>query len=80
MGHGKRVVIINKIYRKLNEIYLSFIGAVRQIVTRWHYNETLTLTVTLKLTVIYGVKEDTKTKLQLMLYIKVILLGKGVGS
>jgi len=26
----------------------------------------------------HGVKDDTKTKLHLMLYIKVILLGKGV--
>jgi len=50
---------------------------VRHIVTRWHYNETLTLT--LKVTVIYGVKDDNRTKLHLMLYISyiVILLGKG---
>jgi len=57
----------------------KLIRAVRHIVTRWHYNETLALTLTVKLTVIYVVKDDTKTKLHLMLYIKVILLGKVAG-
>ena len=54
-------------------------GAVCQIVTRWHYNKALTLTITLKIIVIYGEKDDIKTKLHLMLYVKVILLGNGVG-
>jgi len=41
------------------------IGAVRQIVTMWHHNETLTLT--LKITVIYAVKDETEIKLHLVL-------------
>jgi len=37
------------------------IDAVHQIVTRWHHNKTLTiiLTLTLKITVIYAVKDGT---------------------
>jgi len=75
----KSTEIVTKIYRKLK----TLMGAVREIVTGWHYNETLTLTLnltlTLKVTVIYGVNDDTETKLHLVLYIKVILLEKGVG-
>jgi len=41
------------------------IGAVCQIFTRWHHNETLTLTI--KITVIYVVKDDTEMKLLLVL-------------
>ena len=46
---------------------------------RWHHNETLTLTLTLKVTIIYAVKDDTKIKLHLVLNIEVNSLGKGVG-
>ena len=53
------------------------IGAVCQIFTRWHHNETLTLT--LKVTIIYAVKDDTKIQLHLMLYIEVISLWMEVG-
>jgi len=44
--------------------------------TRWHRNLTLTLTLTVK--IIYAVKDDTETKLQRVLYLKVIFLGTGV--
>jgi len=52
---------------------MFLIGAVCQIVTRWHHNETLTVTltlnhtVTLRITVIYAVKDDTEIKLLLVL-------------
>ena len=54
-----------------------FIVALHQIFTRWHYNETLTLTLilTLKITVMYAVKDDTEIKLHLVLETKVISLG-----
>jgi len=44
---------------------------------RWHRN--LTLTITLKVKIIYAVKDDTETKLHIVLYLKVIFLGMAVG-
>jgi len=38
------------------------IGVVPHIVTRWHHNITLMLTLTVKVTLIYTVKDDTETK------------------
>ena len=49
---------------------IILICAVCQIVTRWHHNETnpnSTLTTTLKVTVIYAVKDNTEIKLLLVL-------------
>jgi len=43
---------------------------------RWHRNLTLTLTVKVK--IIYAVKDNTETKLHIVLYLKVIFLGTGV--
>jgi len=39
----------------------------------------LTLTLTIKVTIMYAVQNDTEMKFNIVLYIKVIFVGKGVG-
>ena len=40
---------------------------------------TLKLTLTLKVTIIYAVQNDTQIKFNIVLYVKVIFVGQGVG-
>ena len=47
----------------------------KTLFARWHRNMTLNL----KVKIIYAVKDDTETKLHIVLYLKVIFLGTGVG-
>jgi len=39
----------------------------------------LTLTLTLKVTIMYAVQNDTEIKFNIVLYVKVIFVGQGVG-
>jgi len=49
----------------------------KTLFARWHHNLTLTLNLTLNVKIIYAVKDDTETKLHIVLYLKAIFLGTG---